>query len=82
MAVYAVNNLISKEQINSYKKYLGVKHFTVMYSDLLNEFNIRIAKGHYYDKQRKQRVLKRILRVNNLMNISINYIQTNGVRLI
>ena len=82
MAVYAINNLISKEHISVYKKYLGVKHFTLMYSSLSNEFNIRIAKGHCYDERKKQLVLKRIIQSNNLMSIPIKYIETNGVRLI
>lgn len=81
MTVYAINNLINKEQIESYKKYLGVKHFTVMYSDWANEFNIRIAKGHRCNEQKKQLVLKRIIQMNDLMNMPIKYIQMNGVQL-
>lgn len=81
MTVYAINNLISKEHINVYKKYLGVKHFTLMYSDWLNDFNIRISKGERYYKHKKNLILKRIIQTYKLMNLSIEYIKKNGIQI-
>lgn len=81
MTVYAINNLITKEHINVYKKYLGVKHFTLMYSDWLNEFSIRISKGERYDKHKKNLILKRIIQTYKLRNLSIEYIKKNGIQI-
>lgn len=70
MTVFNVTKLIDFETMQTIKKYLNVNKLTLRYSDWLNDFGLYTKEN--YDKKKKERCVKYLIKKYNLMNCKIN----------
>lgn len=70
MTVFNVTKLIDFETMQTIKKYLNVNKLTLRYSDWLNDFGLYTKES--YDKKKKERCVKYLIKKYNLMNCKIN----------